>query len=309
MFSPTLRRTLQVIFTPLYVNAVAIWLVNVTFLFKDVWKCQPCRTDEHPEPSVAPHFLFFSVWNGLLALIVFFHWAYFLYRPHHHVDHSDKSHQGNHDETDNSDDITEQNIERQHNHEDSTLLSAVLFPTALPFVTTVFAGYLVYVVDNPVDSFIDEEICDRFVRSEISKDISESHPFAANLYMFLHFLMDCTIHYLSAPLLISFYVYGEIPYKSMLLRPVSPIFTLILGVFLGVVHETVAPVYCTDNIWVSVIGTVGVVTVFHVVYVLGSQGRLCKTWKCVLQSNTTSTNATKTQHEDDEEEEDRLSDE
>ena len=307
MFPRWLSLSLKVVFTPLYINAFAVWLASVTVLFHDNWKCIPCRHDKHTDPSILPTFLFYSAWNALFAAAVFVHWAYFPPTPRtahpeeiHHKEHDkDKTlaneEETHHDTEDAADTNVPSNGEDDEDQETTatvpgnnlTFLSTILFPLALPVVTAVFGSYVLYVVRNPMDSFVDEDVCERCVRSKISKDIAESHPFAANLYMFLHFLMDVTIHYLSAPLLVSLYVSCEIPYLDNPFRPLAPIFTLILSLVIGIVHDHVVPVYCTDTIWVTVVGFLVAVCVFHALFSLGSRGRLFrKTWPCVVVNNT-----------------------
>jgi hypothetical protein len=253
MISPLYKRAITVVYTPLFLIVMAIWITDVIFI-EDNWVCSLCKDDA---PTVAPMFIYFSMWSVWFTIAIFVTWAYFTPAAEERSSSVARN--------------AEEESCRGHQ------ISKVLAPIALPLVLTVTVTYIYYLQSNPKDETINEDLCYGMVRSAINRDVNES---MANLYLVLSVITDFTIHYLSSPLLLALFFSGELPYEAAI--PWSTFFVVLLGIMIVLVQENVGTVYCSDNIWVAVSGVCGFDFFFHLLFFLGARGKLgCKSWSCV----------------------------
>ena len=290
MISPFYKFIIKLIYTPLMLTVVAVWIVDVIY-YEDFWQCSTCRSGEDPSPL--PWLVYASMWSNWLAAGTFTVWAYFMdttSRPpattttstsHHDAPIINSNIRSNRDEgknvPENDDDLDNDFYDDGDEYNFcGTVLGRALFSLALPLVTSVSFSYIYYMVTNPVVDITNTDVCYTLVRSAAPKEGLHS----AHVYLYFGVLSDMVVHYLNSLLLMTLYLNGDFPYQSAI--PWSTLFTTGLGMIIVAVQNSGVTVYCGGNAWFSVGGIVVSNFVFHCFFVLGARGKLCcRSWSCV----------------------------
>jgi len=200
----TVKRIITIIYTPLFLIAQFVWLVDSIY-WKEHWKCIQCRADE--KPAFKQQFLYFTCWSMWFSLVVFVTWAYF----------TPPSSSGR------------------------SVLAQRVIRVALPHVCTVMVTYIYYAATNPATSFLDADACYTLGRAGFPKNVTDNKAMV-NFLLVCANISDNTVHYLSAPLLLMLLFSNELEYDLMI--PYSTIFIIILGVAVGIADTYGSRIYC-----------------------------------------------------------------
>lgn len=275
MISPFYKFIIKLLYTPLMLTVVAVWIVDVIY-YEDFWQCSTCRTGQDPSPL--PWLVYASMWSNWLAAATFVMWAYFMDTTSRPPATTASSHNHRDEENNNNNNDLENDFYDDDDEYVSTgtFLGRAFFPLALPLVTSVSFSYIYYMVTNPVADITNTDVCYTLVRSAVPKEGLHS----PHVYMFFGVLSDIVVHYLNSVLLVTLYLNGDFSYQSAV--PWSTLFTTGLGLIIVAVQNSGVTVYCGGNAWFSVGGIVVSNFIFHIIFVLGARGKCCcRSWSCV----------------------------
>ena len=240
------NRIIQIIFVPLMINVIVLWILSTSITATHNWECLQCRADK--EPSVAQQFLFYSVWSFWFTCIVFVSWA---------TTSSNSSTSKGTTSTSTGKDNHPQHKTHKFTH--------YAFQLALPHVITVSLCYIYYVITNPVHTFMNSDACYTWGRAFLGKTYTDNET-GAMVYLVLMNIMDATVHYLSAPLMLYLFATQQLKYTTKI--PYSTFFVIGLSAIMAFaeIYGDVK-LYCGGR-WFVLATFTAVNVIFHVLFYL-----------------------------------------
>jgi hypothetical protein len=235
------NKIIKIIFVPLMINVIVLWILSTSITATHNWECLQCRADK--EPSVAQQFLFYSVWSFWFTCIVFVSWA----------STSTSTCKDSKTTTTTTTTKTSTNTNKfTHN----------AFQLALPHVITVSLCYIYYVITNPVHTFMNSDACYTWGRAFLGKTYTDNQT-GAMIYLVLMNIMDATVHYLSAPLMLYLFATQQLKYTTKI--PYSTFFVIVLSAIMAFaeIYGDVK-LYCGGR-WFVLATFTAVNLIFHVI--------------------------------------------
>ena len=230
---PWAKRILVVLSVPPMLITVCFWIAN-TSLYETQWDCIVCRSGQ--KPSIKQQFLFFTVWNIWFTTVVITAWAATTFTANN------------------------------NNHRGTIhAVAQKVFLLALPHATTVCLTYIYYVATNPVDGFVDEDLCHRRGRTGMAKTLTDD-PVLIDLFLVCAEISDVWIHWVTGPLMILLLVTGEFGYDVWI--PYSTIVAVVLGSVIGLAQTYSGSLIYCGGIWFQVGMLMLINFVIHWIYVV-----------------------------------------